>query len=124
MQSQPNSYSEEEAKADLDLFLLEPVNSNNPYPDPYTVEVVIYLTDGANKFYIEGYATDEDREGDFTYSLVALQRWEDQDPADFPGLAFKATYEVSYILGYNESLRYDSVLQDQWDADQLREDNW
>lgn len=124
MQSQLKPYPEHLSKEELDEQLLEPVDRNDPYPGPYTVEATIYLGDGPNKFYIEGYATDEDREGDFTYSLVALQRWEDQDPVEFLGLAYKATYRVTYIQGYHESLRYDSFLQDQWEADQLREDNW
>ena len=122
MQSQPNPYSEDEARADLNLFLLEPVSSTDPYPAPYTVEITVYITDGVSKFHIEGFVTDPDREGDFTYNLVALQRWEDQDPANFPGLAFKATYRVSYILGYTEGLRYESFLQDQWEADTFDRD--
>ena len=132
--TQPKHKTQEEwALIELAEQLLEPVGRNDPYPDPYVIEdVLIYMgspyvgtneadNNSLRKMYIEGYVTDEDREGDFTYRLVALVRWSDQDVSDTL-LAFKATYRVTYIQGYYESLRYPEFEQAEWEANNPRED--
>jgi len=129
--TQPKRKTQTEvAQEELAEQLLEPVEPNNPYPDPYTVEAIIYMgspyivpgDDGAmRKMYIEGYVTDEDREGDFTYRLVALARWPDQDVSDTL-LAFNATYRVTYLPGYYETFAYPEFEQAEWEANNPRED--